>query len=111
MASIEKLKDRNRIFGPLPAIEEVISPTEERENENITVPNDDDQIIAPVHHERAVEQGDIIEVESEDRRVLSADDVALDVAQISRRFRAEVWQEYSQNMKQPTLVDMWGRSK
>jgi hypothetical protein len=36
---------------------------------------------------------------------------ALDVSQVLRCFRAEVWQEYSQSMKQPTLVDMWGRSK
>ena len=47
-------------------IKEVISPQEERENEDITVPNNDDEIIAQVHHERALEWGDIIEVESED---------------------------------------------
>jgi hypothetical protein len=99
------------------------------------VPNNDDKIIAQVYHERALEQGDIIEVESEDEEdeevspaITTPDalemckmikgfclktgvDSALDVSQVLHHFQAKIWQEYSQNMKQPTLVDVWGHSK
>ena len=66
MSSIKILKSRNRIFGSLPTIEELISPPEEHENEDNPQSLNDDEIVAQVHYEKALKQGEIIEVESEE---------------------------------------------
>jgi hypothetical protein len=44
MSSIKILKSRNRIFGSLPTIEELISPPEEHENEDNPQSLNDDEI-------------------------------------------------------------------
>jgi hypothetical protein len=134
MSSVVMLKSRNRIFGPLPTIKELISPSEERENEDNPQCLNDDEIVAQVRYEKALERGEIVEInlESEDEededtqpevtttkalemcRILgsfcldSGAGSAMELSTVLRRFRAEVSRDYMQNMKQPTLVDLWG---
>ena len=132
MSSVKMLKSQNRIFGRLPTIAELISPPEEQESEDNLQRLNDDEIVAQVHYERAVEQGEIIEIESEDEEDENAPpqvtttkalemckmlsgfcldtgaDSAMELSRVLRHFRAELSQEYMQNMKQPTLVDLWG---
>ena len=66
MSSIKILKSRNRIFGSLATIEELISPPKEHENEDNPQSLNDNEIVAQVHYEKAFKQGEIIEVESEE---------------------------------------------
>lgn len=68
MASVAELKRRNRIVGEPIDLENLVNPREEREiGENeYGFEGSDDEIVAVVRHEIAVENGDIIEVESED---------------------------------------------
>jgi hypothetical protein len=132
MSSIKMLKSRNRIFGSLLTIEELISPPEERENEDNLQSLNDDEIVAQVHYEKALEQGEIIEIDSEEEeddnllpqvttakalemcQILSSFCLesgagsAMELSRILRRFRAEVSQDYMKNMKQSILVDLWG---
>ena len=134
MSSVAILKGRNRIFGSLPTISELINPPEERENGDNLQVLDDDEIVAQVHYEKALEQGEIqeVEVESEDEedddappqvttiealemcRTLGSFCLgtgvgsAMELSRVLLRFRAEVSQEYMQNMKQRTLDDLWG---
>jgi len=131
MLSVKTLKSRNRIFGHLPTIEELINPSEERESEDNPQLNDD-KIIAQVCHEKALEQGEIIEIESEEEededmppqvtttkalemcRILGSFCLntgagsAMELSKALRCFRAEMSWKYMQNMKQPTLADLWG---
>jgi len=135
MKSVKTLKSWNRIFGPLPTIAELISPPKEwlGENEDSLLQElNDDKIVAQVHYKKALEQGEIVEIESEDEededtppqvtttntlemcRILSTiclntgASSALELSRVLHCFWAEVSQEYMQNMKQPTLVDLWG---
>jgi hypothetical protein len=50
----------------LPTIEELISPLEEHENEDNPQSLNNDKIVAQVHYEKALEQGEIIEIESKE---------------------------------------------
>ena len=64
--SITDLKNRNRIFGPIPSLEEILDPVEEHRDSPFTFERGDSEIVAQVHHELAVERGETIEVESDD---------------------------------------------
>ncbi|KAI9566954.1 hypothetical protein HD554DRAFT_1037043 [Boletus coccyginus] len=66
--SISVLKDRNRIFGTLLSINELLDPLEERENLDIEAKTfgDDSAIIAEVCRREAVRNGDAVEVDSDD---------------------------------------------
>ena len=55
ISSIKELKSRNRIFGSLPTIEELISPPEEQENESLQRFDSDNEIVAQVHYEKTLE--------------------------------------------------------
>ena len=85
----------------------------------------DDEIVAQVHYEKALEQGEIVEIESEDEEdedalpqvtttkalemcLESGTDSAMELSKVLHRFRAEVLLDSMQKMKQPTLVDRWG---
>ena len=67
MSSVKMLKSRNRIFGHLPTIAELISPPEEQESEDNLQGLNDNKIVAQVHYEKAVKQGEIVEIELEDK--------------------------------------------
>ena len=134
MLSVKELKSRNRIFGPLPMIKELINPSEERENEDNSQILDDDAIVAQVHYEKALEQGEIIEIESEEEKEENEDTlpqvtitkalemcrvldsfcldngtgIAMELSRVLHHLWAEVSWDYMQNMKQSTLVDLWG---
>lgn len=135
MTSVAELRSRNRIFGPLITIEELVNPVEEQENQDSlngsTMMNDSD-IIAQVRHEQALECGDVEEVVSEDD---SEEDVAqdglgtteiieicrqlenaclgtgvgnsLDLSINLRRFRAKLVQKRIENARQVTLDSLW----
>ena len=101
----------------MPTIEELINPSEERENEDNPQCLTDEGIVAQVRHEKALEQGDIVEIESEDEEedvlpqvtstttkalemckmlnsfcLESGIGSAMDLLRVLRRFRAEVSQ-------------------
>ena len=130
MSSIKELKSRNRIFGSLPTIEELINPPEERENESLQRFDSDNEIVAQVHYKKALEQGEIVEIssdeEEDDAPLVSTTEIldmcktlgslcldtgagsASELSRILRRFRAEVSQEHMKGMKQTTIVELWG---
>ncbi|KAI0262826.1 hypothetical protein BGY98DRAFT_1048922 [Russula aff. rugulosa BPL654] len=98
------LKSRNRIFGSLLTIEELISPPEERENEDNLQSLNDDEIVAQVTTAKALEMCQILSSFC----LESGAGSAMELSRILRRFRAEVPQDYMKNMKQSILVDLWG---
>jgi hypothetical protein len=66
MGSIHQLKDRNRVFGKLPSVDEVIEPPEERE---LPEPILDGSIVAiaeEVRRETAAANGEVIDVDDSD---------------------------------------------
>ena len=69
MESVEKLKARNRIFGPLLSIDDLISPIEEKESLEDSphaFPGGDHEIVGQVRHEIQVQNGEVIEVDDDD---------------------------------------------
>ena len=64
---VKILKDKNRIFGTLPSVDELIDPVEERENLDTEVElfEDDAAIIAEVRRREEVRNGDAMEVDSD----------------------------------------------
>jgi hypothetical protein len=131
MSSVKALKSRNRIFGPMPTIEELINPSKERENEDNLQNLNDNEIVAQVRYEKALEKGEIVEIESEEEdedalppvtttkalemcKILnsfclgSGADSAMELSKVLRRFQAEVSLDSMQRMKQASLVDLWG---
>ncbi|KAI9453298.1 hypothetical protein BJY52DRAFT_1225648 [Lactarius psammicola] len=66
MASVKELQKRNRVFGKLPAIEELTDPVPERElleDSPYAFPGGDKDIVEQVLHEGRVQRGEVIEVE------------------------------------------------
>ena len=66
MLFIKMLKSQNQIFGSLLTIEELISPPEECKNEDNLQSLNDNEIVAQVHYKKALEQGEIIKIDSEE---------------------------------------------
>jgi hypothetical protein len=69
MASVEELQKKNRIFGGLPAIEELTDPVQEREvleHSPYAFPGGDKDIVEQVLHEERVQRGEVIEVDNSD---------------------------------------------
>ena len=67
--SVQRLKDRNRIFGELPTIDDIIDPVDEREDVEDSphiFPNGETGIIEQVIHEEKVKRGEIIEIEDDE---------------------------------------------
>ena len=67
--SVQRLKDRNRIFDELPTIDDIIDPVDEREDVEDSphiFPNGETGIIKQVIHKEKVKQGEIIEIEDDE---------------------------------------------
>ena len=134
MSFIKMLKSWNRIFGFLLTIKELISLPEEHKNEDNLQSLNDDEIVAQVHYEKALEQGKIIKIDLEEEEEEEDDNLlpqvtiakalemcwilssfclesgagnAMELSRILHCFQAEVSQDYIKNMKQSTLVDLW----
>ncbi|KAG2743487.1 hypothetical protein P692DRAFT_20745443 [Suillus brevipes Sb2] len=67
MQSVQELQARNRIFGTLPTIDELLDPAEERDKGEFSAFEGGDSSIADmVRHEIAVANGEVIEVDSDE---------------------------------------------
>ena len=135
MASVVELKNRNRIFGPLATVEELVNPVEEQENEDsLNEAIDDGDIVAQVHREQAsnveeVSEDERSDDESEDttQNGLGTTEIvelckqletvclgtavgnALELTRNLRHFRAELLRTRMANARQVTLDSMWKR--
>jgi hypothetical protein len=66
MGKVELLKSRNRIFGDVPTVEELLDPVEEREQEDAVTDGSVKGIIEQVRHEAAEANREVIEVDESD---------------------------------------------
>lgn len=69
MDSVEELRKRNRIFGELPTVDDLVDSIHEKKTAGDSlydVANPDHDIVAQVQHEIAVRKGEVIEIEDED---------------------------------------------
>jgi hypothetical protein len=67
MAPVAELKSWNKIFRPLPMVKELVNPVKEEENkDSLDGLTNDDEIVAQVHLEQALECGEVEEVELDD---------------------------------------------
>ena len=71
MATVQDLKSRNRIFGDLLTVDDILDPPEEREQEEDPYEyHTDDDLVAviteEIRHEIAIENGEVIQIESDD---------------------------------------------
>jgi len=69
LESVETLKGQNWIFGPLPAIEDIVNPKEESESfedSPYAFPGGNHKIISQVEHEVMVQSGEIQEAEGKE---------------------------------------------
>ena len=96
MESVNELKKKNRIFGELPAVDELTDPVQEREaseDSPYAFPDGDKGIVEQVLYEGRVQRGEVIEVDDsdddddddndQDAHVTRRDTIAL-VAQLER---------------------------
>ncbi|KIN97778.1 hypothetical protein M404DRAFT_31984 [Pisolithus tinctorius Marx 270] len=134
--SIKTLKDRNHVFSTLMTTDEILAAREETEvGEQRYQFDDDSAIIAEVQHQIAVEQGNIIEVCSDDEElkditpqvvpvprseiiqlceklelacILESDaDTSLELVRHLRKFHGEMCRKELQNATQTTLTSYW----
>ncbi|KAJ3745122.1 hypothetical protein DFH05DRAFT_1524784 [Lentinula detonsa] len=81
MDAVSLLKKRNRIFGPLPTLEELVNPAEEKdigESAYQFGENAEEKIVKQVRYEEAVKRGEIVEIEEdEEDEEESSPDVSL----------------------------------
>jgi len=69
MDSVEELKRRNQIFGELPTVDDLVDSIHEKKTAGDSLydrTNPDQDIVAQVQHEIAVQKGEVIEIEEED---------------------------------------------
>jgi hypothetical protein len=131
---VQDLVRRKRIIGTTLTLEEMLNPLEENEVGESTYQfeHGDDEIIAKVNHEMAVQQGEIVEVESDKDdeaengtpmglgemvRITEqmegicishgTKDMALDLARRLRQFRIELRRQEQAALTQPTLRRFW----
>ena len=125
-AAIEELKQRNQIFESVPSTDAYIEPEIEREVEKLPIQTEE-ELVAEVLREQAVERGDIVEViedkceEDEPemttreilssmmrlhRALLSRGDLCVRTAKMLALAQDEVTREEMQNVQQTTL-DRW----
>ena len=69
LESIRYLRDRNRIHGPLPSVDEVIEPPEERNLPEPVLDGCVEVIADEVRREMAIANGDVIEIDGDDNDV------------------------------------------
>ena len=63
MGKVELLKSRNRIFGEIPTVEELLNPVEEREQEEPVTDGSVKGIIEHVRREAAEANGEVVEAD------------------------------------------------
>jgi hypothetical protein len=66
---VQRLKDRNRLFGEIPTIDDIIDPVDEQEDVEespYAFPDGETGIIKQVIHEEKVKRGEIIEIEDDE---------------------------------------------
>jgi hypothetical protein len=129
MESVAELKNRNRIFGPMPALDDLLDPVEEREvgDSPYLFEGGDEEIAAQVCREQAE---DAIEIDSDDEEEPEPDltaaemlqharlleiaclssgvESSFEVLQVLRRFRVQLTKMQMVNAKQVTLENLWG---
>jgi hypothetical protein len=136
MESVKELKERNRIFGPILTLDELLDPVDELEiGQSASALSGEEEIVAKVHREQAIERGEIIEVDSDEGEdadmegagedmsvdemihlserlerasLSSAAESSLEVARVLRHFRAQMVQVGLRQAKQATLPEIWG---
>ena len=62
-------RSRNRVFGPLPSIDDLVNPAEERETYEDAphgFPGRDNEIVSQVQHEIQVQKGEVIKLDDKD---------------------------------------------
>jgi hypothetical protein len=87
-SAIKELKQRNQIFEGAPSADVYIEPSSEREVEVVPV-RTEDELVAEVLRERAIEKGDVVEVEDdksegEDEPVMTTKEILLSAGQLQR---------------------------
>jgi hypothetical protein len=64
---VQKLKEQNRILGQVPTLDELLNPIEDEEvGSPIHAFEADEDIVAQVRREQAIEHGEITEISSDD---------------------------------------------
>ena len=128
--SVQNLKERKRIFGRVPTLNELLDPVEEQEvGEPMHAFEGDEDIVAQVHREQAIEHGEIIEIPSDDDEdedeepqtdigmaemigmckrlegasLSSTAESSLEASRVLRRLRAQLTQISLRNATQTTL--------
>ena len=123
-SAIKELEQRKRIFDGAPSADAYIEPEIEREVEVVPV-RTDDELVAEVLKEQAIERGEIVEEEEEDecnqeepemtikeilssvtklrRALLSRGDICVRTAKMLGLVQGEVEREGIQNARQTTL--------
>ena len=69
MTSVEELKTQKQVFGPLPSIDDLVSPAKEKESSEGSphaFPDEDHKIVGLVQQEIWVQKGEVIEIDCED---------------------------------------------
>ena len=129
--SVQNLKERKRIFGRVPTLDELLDPVEEQEvGEPMHAFEGDEDIVAQVHREQAIEHGEIIEIPSDDDEdedeepqtdigmaemigmckrlegasLSSTAESSLEASRVLRRLRAQLTQISLRNATQTTLT-------
>ena len=127
-SAIKELERRNRIFEGAPSADAYIEPEAEKEVEVIAI-RTDDELVAEVLREQAIERGEIVEVEDDEcegeveepemttrevllsirklrRELLSRGDLCVQTAQMLALAQDEISREEMRNARQTTL-DNW----
>ena len=130
-SAIKELKRRNRIFEGAPSADDFIEPEIEREVEVAPI-RTDDELVAEVAREKAIERGEIIEVEDDEgeeeeepgmsiREIMSSvtklrkallvrGELCVRTAKMLALVQDEVAREEIRNARQTTLEDWLGAS-
>lgn len=136
--AVTRLKERNRIFGKVPTLAELLDPMEERvvgESEFV-FEGGIEEIVAQVYEEKAIAEGRVIEIDDSDSEdepdgskpavgvpemlqmcqllekaaLDSGVEGSLDLSQSLRRFRARLVRVELKEAKQTMLDKMWTKS-
>ena len=134
LESVKNLKDRNRIFGTPMTLDELLAPREETEigKERYQFEDDEAAIVMEVKHQMAVEQGEIVEIKSDDEDTqpcaaplphseilemceklemicMSESDpnTSLELPRLLRKFHGELRRQEQLSARQTTLDSFW----
>jgi hypothetical protein len=129
-AVISELEGRNRIFEGAPSADAYIEPDVEKEVEATPI-RTDDELVAEVLREQAIESGEIIEVEDNEseeddepemttneillsisklrKALLTRGEICIHTTRILAQAQDEILSEQIRNARQTTLGDWWGQ--